>query len=164
MPDDEAAIQRTLDEMATLFDEYDLAFTFDGVPICFATLRVDEDRSVDAGAQLVEYHMGIEVPVEAEGGFPGDSARDFLRDLARRAGDARIEAQALGPHADLVYLATAIHVPDEAPGQIHFGFAWGLADTTVVFIVDTFSAEERANVVRAFAEAARVVADSNDGP
>jgi hypothetical protein len=166
VPDDEPSIRSTMGEMATLFAKYDLTFSFGSpsYPICFSVLEVDQDH-IAADGRVSEYHMGIEVPIRVSGGYPGDNARQFLKALAVRAGEAEIGSRildlALEGQGDLVYLTSTVHLAEEGPGLTHYGFAWGVADSPWVFLVDARTPQERANVVRAFAEASRTAARSD---
>jgi parallel beta-helix repeat protein len=162
LPDDENSIQRTIHRMSTVSTKYDLTFLpgdreppslFALRPLGFEVYRVDADGHLGVGRESSEWGddwnvAGMPVPMTARGGLPGDAALEFLRDFTRRVQrGGRVEARNLEPEADVVWVATEMAGTD--------GFVWGAPASPWVFEAAAQTQADVANLVRAFAEAAR---------
>lgn len=163
LPNEENSIQRTIDRMSTVSRKYDLTFLpgdreppslFALRPLGLEVYRVDADGHLGVGRESSEWGdewtvAGIPVPMTTRGGLPGETALEFLRDFAERvqAGGGRVEDQNLEPDVDVVWVGT------ETAGTN--GFVWGAPATPWVFEAAAETKADVANLVRAFAEAAR---------
>jgi parallel beta-helix repeat protein len=163
LPHDENSIQRTIDRMSPVSTKYDLTFLpgdreppslFALRPLGLEVYRVDADGHLGVGRGSSEWGdewkiAGIPVPMTARGGLPGDAALGFLRDFTERVqrGGGRVDAQQLEPDVDVVWVAT------EMAGM--HGFVWGAPASPWVFEAAAETQADVANLVRAFAEAAR---------
>jgi parallel beta-helix repeat protein len=163
LPNDENSIQRTIDRMSTVSARYDLTFLpgdreppslFALRPLGLEVYRVDADGHLGVGRESSGWGdgwkvAGIAVPMAGRGGLPGDTALGFLRDFPERVGvdGGRIEDEGLEPDDNVVWVAT------EMAGT--HGFVWGAPASPWVFEAAAETKGELANLVRAFAEAAR---------
>jgi parallel beta-helix repeat protein len=163
LPNDENSIQRTIDAMSTFSAKYDLTFLpgdreppslFALRPLGLEVYRVDAGGHLGVGRESSEWGdewavAGIPVPMTARGGLSGDAALGFLRDFTERAeaGGGRVEAQKLEPGVDVAWVAT------ELAGT--HGLVWGAPASPWVFEAAAETQTAVANLVRAFAEAAR---------
>ena len=163
LPNDENSIQRTIDAMSTVSTKYDLTFLpgdreppslFALRPLGLEVYRVDEDGHLGVGRESSEWGhewtvAGISVPMTARDGLPGETALGFLRDFMERvqARGGRVDAQKLEPDVDVVWVAT------EMAGT--HGLVWGAPASPWVFEAAAERHADVANLVRAFAEAAR---------
>ena len=163
LPNDENSIQRTFDAMSTVSAKYDLTFLpgdreppslFALRPLGLEVYRVDADGHLGVGRESSKWGdewkvAGIAVPMVDRGGLPGNTALGFLRDFTERvqAGGGRVEAKVVEPDANVVWVAT------EVAGT--HGFAWGAPASPWVFEAAAETHTAVANLVRAFAEAAR---------
>jgi len=163
LPNDENSIQRTIHRMSTVSVKYDLTFLtgdreppslFALRPLGLEVYRVDADGHLGVGRASSEWGAewkiaGVPVPMAARGGLPGDGALEFLRDFTERvvARGGRVETQDLEPDVSVVWVATEI-------SGTH-GFVWGAPASPWVFEAAAQTPAELANLVRAFAEAAR---------
>jgi parallel beta-helix repeat protein len=148
--------------MSTLSVKYDLTFLpsdreppslFALRPLGLEVYRVDADGHLGVGRASSEWGdewkiAGVPVPMAARGGLPGDGALEFLRDFTERVHAAgRVDAQDLEPDVNMVWVATEI-------AGTH-GFIWGAPASPWVFEAAAQTPAGLANLVRAFAEAAR---------
>lgn len=163
LPNDENSIQRTIHRMSTVSTKYDLTFLpgdreppslFALRPLGLEVYRVDADGHLGVGRESSDWGdewkvAGIPVPMTVRGGLPGDAALEFLRDFTERvqAGGGRVDAQNLEPDVDVAWVAT------EMAGTL--GFVWGAPASAWVFEAAAETQGDVANLVRAFAEAAR---------
>jgi parallel beta-helix repeat protein len=163
LPNDENSIQRTIHRMSRVSAKYDLTFLpgdrelpslFALRPLGLEVYRVDADGHLGVGRESSEWGdewkvAGFAVPMSPRGGLPGDTALGFLRDFTERvvARGGRVEAQNLEPDVSAVWVAT------EMAGT--HGFVWGAPASPWVFEAAAESQADVANLVRAFAEAAR---------
>ena len=162
-PSDENSIQRTIDAMSTVSAKYELTFLpgdreppslFALRPLGLEVYRVDAQGHLGVGRESSEWGhewtvAGISVPMTVRGGLPGDTALGFLRDFTERvqARGGRVDSQDLEPDVAVVWVATEI-------AGTH-GFVWGAPASPWVFEAAAESKADVANLVRAFAEAAR---------
>jgi parallel beta-helix repeat protein len=163
LPNEENSIQRTIDRMSTASRKYNLTFLpgdreppslFALRPLGLEVYRVDADGHLGVGRESSEWGdewtvAGIPVPLKPRGGLPGEAALEFLRDLTERAQaeGGRVEAQNLESDVDVAWAAT------EMAGT--HGFVWGAPASPWVFEAAAQTQPDVANLVRAFAEAAR---------
>jgi parallel beta-helix repeat protein len=163
LPNEENSIQRTIDRMSSVSTKYDLTFLpgdreppslFALRPLGLEVYRVDADGHLGVGRESSEWGdlwkvAGMPVPMNARGGLPGEEALEFLGDFTERvqAGGGRVDAQNLEPDADVVWAAT------EMAGT--HGFVWGAPASPWVFEAAAEKQADVANLVGAFAEAAR---------
>jgi len=163
LPNDENSIQRTIHRMSTVSAKYDLTFLpgdreppslFALRPLGLEVYRVDADGHLGVGRSSSEWGdewrvAGIAVPMSTRGGLPGDAALGFLRDFTERvvARGGRVEGQNLETDVNVVWVAT------EMAGT--HGFVWGAPASPWVFEAAAERKAAVANLVRAFAEAAR---------
>ena len=163
LPNDENSIQRTIHRMSTVSAKYELAFLpgdreppslFALRPLGLEVYRVDADGHLGVGRASSEWGdewrvAGIPVRMNSRGGLPGDAALGFLRDFTERvqAGGGRVDSQNLEPDVAVVWVAT------EVAGT--HGFVWGAPASSWVFEAAGEAQADVANLVRAFAEAAR---------
>jgi len=162
-PNDENSIQRTIDAMSTVSAKYELTFLtgdreppslFALRPLGLEVYRVDARGHLGVGRESANWGhewtvAGIPVPMTTRGGLPGDTALGFLRDFTERvqAGGGGVDSQNLEPDVTVIWVAT------EAAGT--HGFVWGAPTSPWVFEAAAESQADVANLVRAFAEAAR---------
>lgn len=163
LPNDENSIQRTIDAMSTVSAKYELTFLpgdreppslFALRPLGLEVYRVDAQGHLGVGRESAKWGnewtvAGIPVPMTARGGLPGDTALGFLRDFTERvqAGGGQVDSQNLEPDVAVVWIAA------EVAGT--HGFVWGAPASSWVFEAAAGAQADVANLVRAFAEAAR---------
>lgn len=163
LPMDENSIQRTIDAMSTVSAKYELTFLpgdreppslFALRPLGLEAYRVDAQGHLGVGRESSEWGhewtvASIPVPMTARGGLPGDTALGFLRDFTERvqARGGRVDAQKLEPDVAVVWVAT------EVAGT--HGLVWGAPASPWVFEAAAEAQANLADLVRAFAEAAR---------
>jgi parallel beta-helix repeat protein len=163
LPNDENSIQRTILSMSTVSRKYNLTFLpgdreppslFALRPLGLEVYRLDANGHLGVGRASSEWGdvwkiAGIAVPMAARGGLPGDTALGFLRDFTERvqAGGGRVEGQELESDAGVVWVAT------EMAGT--HGLVWGAPASPWIFEAAAETQADMANLVRAFAEAAR---------
>jgi parallel beta-helix repeat protein len=149
--------------MSSVSAKYDLTFLpgdreppslFALRPLGLEVYRVDADGHLGVGRESSAWGdmwtvAGVPVPMAARGGLPGDAALGFLRNFTERvqAGGGRVDAQDLEPDISVVWVATEI-------AGMH-GLVWGAPASPWVFEAAAEAQAEVANLVRAFAEAAR---------
>ena len=149
--------------MSSVSAKYDLTFLpgdreppslFALRPLGLEVYRVDADGHLGVGRESSEWGhewtvAGISVPMTARDGLPGETALGFLRDFMERvqARGGRVDAQELEPDVDVVWVAT------EMAGT--HGLVWGAPASPWMFEAAAERHADVANLVRAFAEAAR---------
>jgi parallel beta-helix repeat protein len=163
LPNTENSIQRTIHRMSTVSAKYDLTFLpgdreppslFALRPLGLEVYRVDADGHLGVGRASSEWGdewrvAGVPVPMNTRGGLPGDAALEFLQDFTERvqASGGHVDAHDLDPDVNVVWVAT------EMAGT--HGFVWGAPASRWVFEAAAQKQAEVADLVRAFAEAAR---------